>query len=46
MPKKVLTFSGSDKIYAFLDNPGLHESVKSGATLPVFIFDDENSKIY
>ena len=26
------------------DNPGLYNSIKNGATLPIFIFDDENSK--
>ena len=44
MPKKNINIFWFRQDLRLLDNPGLHESVKSGATLPVFIFDDENSK--
>jgi Deoxyribodipyrimidine photolyase len=44
MPKKDINIFWFRQDLRLLDNPGLYNSIKNGATLPIFIFDDENSK--
>ena len=44
MPKKDINIFWFRQDLRLSDNPGLYNSIKNGATLPIFIFDDENSK--
>ena len=44
MPKKDINIFWFRQDLRLLDNPGLYNAIKNGATLPIFIFDDENSK--
>ena len=44
MPKKDINIFWFRQDLRLSDNPGLYNSIKNGATLPIFIFDDENSR--
>ena len=44
MPKKDINIFWFRQDLRLSDNPGLYNSIKNGTTLPIFIFDDENSK--